>query len=177
MLDDFSKWTWQCKHRKSFIFSLIDEQFSKETLGHTEDALSENLNNFYFVSAHIISDSPQGKYKVTEERFTSLCYAGHLPGYTQNYNHHGLCFSINTLSARKLYSGKTRKYLEAPVLSVKQIQAFIHNFSAPLHNKSFAVGRKLRASSKNLKRHWRWSCRWMFHQHDVLEVNELCNKT
>lgn len=44
-----------------------------------------------------------------EERFTSLCYAGHLPGYAMNYNHHGLIFSINTLSANTLYSGKTRK--------------------------------------------------------------------
>lgn len=86
-------------------------KFLQETLGHTEDALSENLNNFYIVSAHIISDTPQGKYKVTEERFTSLCYAGHLPGYTMNYNHHGLVFSINTLSAAKLNSGKTRKTL------------------------------------------------------------------
>jgi hypothetical protein len=79
-------------------------------LGHTEDALSENLNNFYFVSAHIISDSPQGKYGVVEERFTSLCYAGHLPGYTMNYNHHGLVFSINTLSAAKLNRARNRKW-------------------------------------------------------------------
>lgn len=90
---------------------MVHELF-QETLGHTEDALSENLNNFYIVSAHIISDSPQGRYKVTEERFTSLCYAGHLPGYTMNYNHHGLVFSINTLSAAKLNSGKTRKTLK-----------------------------------------------------------------
>lgn len=27
-----------------------------------------------------------------------------------NYNHHGLVFSINTLSANTLHSGKTRKY-------------------------------------------------------------------
>lgn len=80
-----------------------------EILGHTEDALNEVLNHFYFVSAHIISDTPQGKYNVKEERFTSLCYAGHLPGYTMNYNHHGLVFSINTLSAKVLRSGKTRE--------------------------------------------------------------------
>lgn len=43
-----------------------------------------------------------------EEKFTSLCYAGHLPGYTMNYNHHGLVFSINTLSASNLQAGKTR---------------------------------------------------------------------
>lgn len=79
-------------------------------MGHTEDALAEVLNHFYFVSAHIISETPQGKYNVTEERFTSLCYAGHLPGYTMNYNHHGLVFSINTLSANHLHSGRTRKF-------------------------------------------------------------------
>lgn len=77
-------------------------------MGHTEDALPGTLNHFYFVSAHIISDQPEGKWGVQEEKFTSLCYAGHLPGYTMNYNHHGLVFSINTLSARDLQPGKTR---------------------------------------------------------------------
>lgn len=46
---------------------------------------------------------------MTEEKFTSLCYAGHLPGYTMNYNHHGLVFSINTLSAKTLNRAKNRK--------------------------------------------------------------------
>lgn len=50
--------------------------------------------------------------QVSEERFTSLCYAGHLPGYTMGYNHHGLVYSINTLSASTLYSGKTRNYIK-----------------------------------------------------------------
>lgn len=48
------------------------------------------------------------KLQVKEEKFTSLCYAGHLPGYTMGFNHHGLVYSINTLSARYLQSGKTR---------------------------------------------------------------------
>lgn len=48
--------------------------------------------------------------QVVEEKFTSLCYAGHLPGYTMNYNHHGLIFSINTLSAKVLRGGKTREH-------------------------------------------------------------------
>lgn len=82
-----------------------------EILAHTEDALTETLNHYYFVVAHIISDEPQGKYGVKEERFMSLCYAGHLPGYTMNYNHHGLVFSINTISAKYLKSGKTRESL------------------------------------------------------------------
>lgn len=78
-------------------------------MGHTEDALSAQLNHYYFVVADIISDTPQGKYNVKEEKFMSLCYAGHLPGYTMNFNRHGLVFSINTLSAANLRSGKTRK--------------------------------------------------------------------
>lgn len=91
-----------------------------EILAHTEDALSEVLNHYYFVSAHIVSDSPQGRYNVTEERFTSLCYAGHLPGYTMNYNHHGMVFSINTLSAARLHGGKTpRHFITRALLSAE----------------------------------------------------------
>lgn len=102
--------------------------FGQETLGHTEDALSENLNNFYFVSAHIISDEPEGKYKVKEERFTSLCYAGHLPGYTMSYNHHGLVYSINTLSAASLKRAKTRKTMNESFGSVKQTVKLVFPF-------------------------------------------------
>lgn len=47
--------------------------------------------------------------QVIEEKFTSLCYAGHLPGYTMGFNHHGLIATINTLSAKNLQSGKTRE--------------------------------------------------------------------
>uniref|UniRef100_A0A336LZZ7 CSON009415 protein n=3 Tax=Culicoides sonorensis TaxID=179676 RepID=A0A336LZZ7_CULSO len=98
-------------------------QTDEQILGHTEDALSETLNHYYFVSAHIISPGPQGKYNVTEERFTSLCYAGHLPGYTMNYNHHGLVFSINTLSAKKLNSGKTpRHFITRALLSADNFE-------------------------------------------------------
>lgn len=74
-------------------------------MAHTEDALQEVLNHFYIVSAHIVSDSPQ----VREEKFTSLCYAGQLPGYTMSYNSSGLAYSINTLFAKNLVAGKTRK--------------------------------------------------------------------
>lgn len=89
---------------------IINEPDNGEVvLGHNEDAPSDYLNNYYFVSAHIINNNPEGKWEVKEEKFTSLCYAGHLPGYTMSYNHHGLIFSINTLSAKRLNSGKTRK--------------------------------------------------------------------
>ncbi|KAF5282237.1 hypothetical protein FQA39_LY17657 [Lamprigera yunnana] len=93
-------------------------QENEEILGHSEDALSENLNHFYFVSAHITSKTPRGKWGTTEEKFTSLCYPGHLPGYTMNYNHHGLVFSINTLSAVNVLPQKTpRHFLTRALLS------------------------------------------------------------
>lgn len=85
-------------------------QPGQEVLGHTEDVLSDVMNHIYFVSAHIISDSPQGRWKITEEHFTSLCYAGHLPGFTMSYNHHGLVFSVNIISAKNCVSGKTPRY-------------------------------------------------------------------
>ncbi|XP_066250058.1 beta-alanyl-dopamine/carcinine hydrolase [Euwallacea similis] len=88
----------------------------QELLGHTEDALATTLNHYYFVSAHIISDQPQGKWGVKEEKFTSLCYAGHLPGYTMNYNHHGLVFSVNTLFCTRLRPGKTPRHFIARAL-------------------------------------------------------------
>ncbi|XP_067002948.1 beta-alanyl-dopamine/carcinine hydrolase [Anabrus simplex] len=90
--------------------SICCNQPGEEVLGHTEDALNIVLNHFYFVSAHIISETPQGRWGVKEERFTSLCYAGHLPGFTMSYNHHGLVFSVNVISAKKLVSGKTPRY-------------------------------------------------------------------
>lgn len=48
-------------------------------------------------------------FQLKEEKFISLCYAGHLPGYTMGNNHHGLVYSINTLSARRCLGGKIRK--------------------------------------------------------------------
>jgi hypothetical protein len=41
-----------------------------------------------------------------------LSYAGFLPGYTMGYNYHGLVYSINTLNAAVLRSGKIRESLQ-----------------------------------------------------------------
>ncbi|XP_065219745.1 beta-alanyl-dopamine/carcinine hydrolase [Planococcus citri] len=79
-------------------------------LGHTEDAYADSLSHFYFVSAHIICDEPQGKWKVSEERFVSLCYAGHLPGFTMSYNYDGLVYSINVIYAKELFAPKTPEF-------------------------------------------------------------------
>ncbi|XP_011495510.1 PREDICTED: uncharacterized protein LOC105360318 [Ceratosolen solmsi marchali] len=84
--------------------SIICNQPGQEILGHNEDALRETMNHWYLVDAHIIELGYQ------EEKFTSLSYAGFLPGYTMGYNHHGLVYSINTLSAKTLRSGRTPRY-------------------------------------------------------------------
>ncbi|XP_012256665.2 uncharacterized protein LOC105686426 [Athalia rosae] len=84
--------------------SIVCNQPGQEILGHTEDALGATLNHWYLVSAHVVEEG------LREEKFTSLSYAGFLPGYTMGYNHHGLVYSINTLSAKKLRSGKTPRY-------------------------------------------------------------------
>lgn len=39
-----------------------------EVIGHSEDALAATLNHYYIVAAHIISDTPQGKYQVGAAR-------------------------------------------------------------------------------------------------------------
>lgn len=97
----------------SFIWCFFIDILQQEILGHNEDALSETLNHWYLVSAHVIE--PDNK----EEKFTSLSYAGFLPGYTMGYNHHGLVYSINTLSAATLRSGKTRKYVFIYIYSIR----------------------------------------------------------
>ncbi|XP_030386499.1 uncharacterized protein LOC115633244 [Scaptodrosophila lebanonensis] len=113
-----------CKKQPTGCSSIIVNHENCRLLGHTEDALTETLNHYYFVVAHIISDKPQGKYNVKEERFMSLCYAGHLPGYTMSYNHHGLVFSINTISAEHLVSGKTpRHFVTRALLSAENVDA------------------------------------------------------
>ncbi|XP_014236027.1 uncharacterized protein LOC106658534 [Trichogramma pretiosum] len=84
--------------------SIVCNQPGQEILGHNEDALAETLNHWYIVDAHV--QEPD----LPEEKFTSLSYAGFLPGYTMGYNYHGLVYCINTLSAKTLRSGKTPRY-------------------------------------------------------------------
>ncbi|XP_059055166.1 beta-alanyl-dopamine/carcinine hydrolase [Achroia grisella] len=89
-------------------------------LGHTEDAFSETLNHFYIMSAHIIPTPEDKENGAVEEQFMSLCYAGHMPGYTMGYNHNGLVFSINTLSPLVLKPGNTpRTFITRALLAAK----------------------------------------------------------
>lgn len=93
-----------------------------QLLGHNEDTMANMLNHFYFVSAHIIEEDPQGRYGMKEERFTSLCYAGQLPGYTMSHNKHGLIFAINALNPIQLGSGKMpRTFLTRALLGAQTL--------------------------------------------------------
>ncbi|KAK2726392.1 beta-alanyl-dopamine/carcinine hydrolase-like isoform X1 [Artemia franciscana] len=92
-------------------------------LGHTEDALPEALNHCYIVNAHIRENEPQGKWKVQEEEFSAICYAGHLPGFCMGYNHHGLLYSINILTPAKVLTKKTpRHFLARALLSAQSLE-------------------------------------------------------
>ena len=92
-----------------FFYVVVFFGQKKKLLGHNEDALAETLGHFYFVSAHVVNSEPKGKWKTTEEKFTSLCYAGMLPGFTMSYNRHGFVFSINVIRVKNMQSGKTRE--------------------------------------------------------------------
>ena len=76
-------------------------------IGHTEDAFPAALNHCYIVHADIrhVEDGNV----VYEEKFSSLCYAGHLPGFCMNFNKHGFVFTINVIEALHVLPVKTRK--------------------------------------------------------------------
>jgi len=73
-------------------------------LGHTEDAARALRNNVFIIEAEI-----QNKAGEIIERFSTLTYAGYIPGGTMGYNHHGLVHSINTLVPKRVNSKGTRK--------------------------------------------------------------------
>ncbi|XP_022833266.1 uncharacterized protein LOC111361122 isoform X1 [Spodoptera litura] len=96
-------------------------------LGHTEDAFHETLNHFYIMNAHIKPSPEDVKAGAVEERFASLCYAGHMPGYTMGYNENGLVFSINTLSPLILKYGNTpRTFITRAMLAAKNFEEAEH---------------------------------------------------
>ncbi|XP_022904794.2 beta-alanyl-dopamine/carcinine hydrolase [Onthophagus taurus] len=99
-----------CENQLSGCSTICVNTENVQILAHNEDVLSEMLDLFYLVSVHIVAEEPRGRWGVKEEKFTSLSYAGHLPGYTMGYNHHGLIFTINTLAADKCLVGKTPRY-------------------------------------------------------------------
>jgi len=74
-------------------------------LGHTEDAMTEILNNVYIVQAEILDQEDH----IVEE-FTSFSYAGHLMGYTMGFNPHGMVYSVNTLFPKEIHQSGTRNY-------------------------------------------------------------------
>ncbi|XP_063986303.1 beta-alanyl-dopamine/carcinine hydrolase isoform X1 [Diachasmimorpha longicaudata] len=105
--------------------SIVCNYPGQEILGHNEDALAETLNFWYIASVHVTEPG------FREEKFSSLCYAGFLPGYTMGFNNHGFVFCVNTLSARTLRSGKTPRYFLARsllgVANFEQAQKTLRN--------------------------------------------------
>lgn len=71
-------------------------------MGHTEDAFPAAHNHLYVVHADITEKCGR------RERFSSLCYAGHLPGFCMNVNEHGLVYTINIIEPVHVYNNKTR---------------------------------------------------------------------
>jgi len=63
------------------------------------------------VSAHILEAEPRGRWGVAEEKFTALCLPGMLPGLYMGFNHHGLVFSVNTISTGKVNGTRTRIFI------------------------------------------------------------------
>lgn len=74
-------------------------------IGHTEDAFPPAFNHCYIVHADIRQVEEDVIY---EETFSSLCYAGHLPGFCMNFNKYGFVFTINVIEALDILSNKTR---------------------------------------------------------------------
>nr|CAH0106005.1 unnamed protein product [Daphnia galeata] len=85
-------------------------------LGHTEDAFAVAFNHLYIVHADITEEC--GRH----ERFSSLCYAGHLPGFCMNINEHGLVYTINIIEPVRVHNNKTpRHFLTRAMLSARNL--------------------------------------------------------
>jgi len=91
-------------------------------IGHTEDALPAAFNHCYVVHAHIVDVDESQPGKVREEKFSSLCYAGHLPGFCMNVNWHGFVYTINIIEPVTVRPNKTpRHFLTRALLSSRNL--------------------------------------------------------
>lgn len=89
-------------------------------IGHTEDAYPAADKHCYIVHADI-TDSEGGQ--VRHEKFSSLCYAGHLPGFCMNVNVHGLVYTINIIEPIRVHPHKTpRHFLTRCLLSARNLE-------------------------------------------------------
>ncbi|CAL8135580.1 unnamed protein product [Orchesella dallaii] len=90
-------------------------------IGHTEDACPEFLNNVFLVSAHIVNNEG-----TTLEKFTTLTYAGYLPGYTMGYNHHGMIYTVNTIFPKMTLPNRTpRNFLARAILRASNLHQVV----------------------------------------------------
>ncbi len=68
--------------------------------------MAEIKDHIYIVSVEILSE---GDENIVLEKFTTLCYAGTLMGYTMGYNSYGMIYSVNTIFPT-VYTNGTRVY-------------------------------------------------------------------
>ena len=78
-------------------------------LGHSQDYTQEAVNRSYIVTAHILETAPRGRYAAAEEKFTAFCLPGMLPGLFMGYNHHGMVYTVNTITTGKFGQERTRE--------------------------------------------------------------------
>ncbi|XP_046557213.1 uncharacterized protein LOC124266461 isoform X1 [Haliotis rubra] len=86
-----------------------------KVIGHNEDCEDLIKHLGYVVDATIIEND------VVEEKFTSLCYPGGLPGASLGFNYHGLTFSINTVVAPTVGVTTPTNYLTRAMLRASNI--------------------------------------------------------
>ncbi|OXA46807.1 uncharacterized protein LOC110855867 [Folsomia candida] len=90
-------------------------------LGHTEDAGPELVNNVFIVSAEIVNSSGE---KI--EKFTTLTYAGCLPGYTMGFNEYGFIHSVNTLYPLRTLNNKSpRSFIARSLLKAGTLEEVV----------------------------------------------------
>ncbi len=95
-------------------------------LGHTEDAFPAADNHLYIVHADIREECGR------RERFSSLCYAGHLPGFCMNVNEHGFVYTINIIEPVRVHQNKTRTLVSILGIYKEAELIFLCDFIQPV---------------------------------------------
>ncbi|XP_046355976.2 acyl-coenzyme A:6-aminopenicillanic-acid-acyltransferase 40 kDa form-like [Haliotis rufescens] len=95
-----------------------------KVIGHNEDGEDIAKTFGYVVDATITGDDG------VEEKFTSLCYPGGLPGVSIGYNHHGMAFSVNSLAGPTVGNTAPSDFVLRAVLrasSIDEVKDIVSN--------------------------------------------------
>ncbi|XP_067685493.1 beta-alanyl-dopamine/carcinine hydrolase-like isoform X1 [Haliotis asinina] len=86
-----------------------------KVIGHNEDGEDLARTLGYVIDATITGDDG------VEEKFTSLCYPGGLPGISMGYNFHGMIFSVNGLAGPTIGQAGSADFVLRAVLRASNI--------------------------------------------------------